>query len=253
MLYLRDARDGGRRPVRPARPGLLTTYTLGRGGPEGSEDLRVFLLADLISRVAQWHGLRVNARHNVPGGPGAGPAPAQSGEGPGLWSVCRALNIYPAEFTAAPGRFDIGIGAAPAAPADGPASLWVLAGPGGPPEPQPLAAGGTDPLALRLALLKVRYQNPVTVSDADLAAADRELRHWRDRVAAWATHPSKPMDAPSLARAAEALDDDLDTPAALTAARYLADDERLPPGSKFETFAHLDQVLGLDLAREVGR
>jgi len=33
----------------------------------------------------------------------------------------------------------------------------------------------------------------------------------------------------------------------------LAADEAIPDGSKFETFAYLDQLFGLDLAREVGR
>jgi hypothetical protein len=50
-----------------------------------------------------------------------------------------------------------------------------------------------------------------------------------------------------------ALDDDLDTPAALRTLAALAADPVIPDGSKFETFAHLDRILGLDLAREVGR
>jgi cysteinyl-tRNA synthetase len=52
---------------------------------------------------------------------------------------------------------------------------------------------------------------------------------------------------------AAAFDDDLDTPAALRALHSLEQDRQIPPGSKFETFAHTDQLLGLDLAREVGR
>ena len=49
-----------------------------------------------------------------------------------------------------------------------------------------------------------------------------------------------------------AFDDDLDTPAALRALRALAGDGQIPPGSKFESFAYLDQLFGLDLASEVG-
>ena len=52
---------------------------------------------------------------------------------------------------------------------------------------------------------------------------------------------------------AAAFDDDLDTPAALRALRALEKDPEIPPGSKFESFAHADQLLGLDLARDVGR
>src|SRR6266536_2780862 len=50
-----------------------------------------------------------------------------------------------------------------------------------------------------------------------------------------------------------AFDDDLDTPAALRALRGLEKDAEIPAGSKFETFASVDRLLGLDLARDVGR
>jgi cysteinyl-tRNA synthetase len=52
---------------------------------------------------------------------------------------------------------------------------------------------------------------------------------------------------------AAAFDDDLDTPAALRVLRNLEKDGEIPPGSKFETFAHADHLLGLDLARDIGR
>ena len=55
------------------------------------------------------------------------------------------------------------------------------------------------------------------------------------------------------ARIFDALDDDLDTPAALRALRELERDPAIPAGSKFETFASADRVLGLDLVREIGR
>ena len=41
--------------------------------------------------------------------------------------------------------------------------------------------------------------------------------------------------------------------AALVTLRALAASPHVPPGAKFETFAHLDQLLGLDLASQVGR
>jgi cysteinyl-tRNA synthetase len=50
-----------------------------------------------------------------------------------------------------------------------------------------------------------------------------------------------------------AFDDDLNTPAALRVLRALEEDSEIPPGAKFETFAHADQWLGLDLARDIGR
>jgi cysteinyl-tRNA synthetase len=51
----------------------------------------------------------------------------------------------------------------------------------------------------------------------------------------------------------EAFEDDLDTPAALRALRQLERDEAIEPGRKFETFVHADRMLGLDLARDIGR
>ena len=46
---------------------------------------------------------------------------------------------------------------------------------------------------------------------------------------------------------------DLDTPAALRVLAELAVDPGVPDGVKFETFAAADRLLGLDLARDVGK
>jgi cysteinyl-tRNA synthetase len=116
-----------------------------------------------------------------------------------------------------------------------------------------VAERGLDPLAVRLALLEHRYRRQMNLTWDALAAADRTLRWWRERVAEWANSPSKPMCAQYTADIATAFDDDLDTPAALRALRGLEKDGEIPPGSKFETFADADALLGLDLARDVGR
>ena len=116
-----------------------------------------------------------------------------------------------------------------------------------------LAGRGLDPLALRLAFLEHRYRSQMDLTWAALDAADRALRRWRELVADWANSPSKPMCAQVTGQIAAAFDDDLDTPAALAALRALEHDQQIPPGSKFETFAYTDQLLGLDLARDVGR
>jgi cysteinyl-tRNA synthetase len=50
-----------------------------------------------------------------------------------------------------------------------------------------------------------------------------------------------------------ALDEDLDTPRALTVLRNLEKDATIPDGSKFEFFAWADAFLGVDLARAVGQ
>ncbi|MDX6287352.1 MAG: cysteinyl-tRNA synthetase [Frankiales bacterium] len=112
---------------------------------------------------------------------------------------------------------------------------------------------GYDPLALRLFFLSGRYRQQLNLTDEALAAADKRLRRWRSRVAQWAEAPSKPMCAGYLERIYGAVDDDLDTPTALVALGELEKDDTVPPGSKFETFAHVDRLLGLDLAREIGK
>jgi cysteinyl-tRNA synthetase len=116
-----------------------------------------------------------------------------------------------------------------------------------------LAGRGLDPLALRLAFLEQRYRQQMNLTWDSLAAADRTVRRWRERVADWARSPSKAMCAEYVIQFTEAFDDDLDTPAALRVLRALEKDDEIPPGSKFETFAHADRWLGLDVARDIGR
>ena len=116
-----------------------------------------------------------------------------------------------------------------------------------------LAERGLDPLAARLAFLEHRYRQQLNLTWDTLIAADATLRRWRERVADWADEPSRPVCAEYAARVAGALDDDLDTPAALRALRELAADAEVAAGSKFETFASADRVLGLDLVRLIGR
>lgn len=110
---------------------------------------------------------------------------------------------------------------------------------------------GLDPLALRLVFLENRYRSQMDLTWATLEAADSLLRRWRRRVATWAQSPSRPLDA-SYQLMMDALNDDLDSPRALQVLRRLDKDEAVEPGAKFETFAAIDRVLGLDLVREVG-
>jgi cysteinyl-tRNA synthetase len=116
-----------------------------------------------------------------------------------------------------------------------------------------LAARGLDPLAARLAFLDHRYRQQLNLTWDTLTAADGTLRRWRELMADWADEPSRPMCADYWPAFAGALDDDLDTPTALRTLRELARDPEIPAGSKFETFAAADRVLGLDLVSLVGR
>ena len=116
-----------------------------------------------------------------------------------------------------------------------------------------LAGRGLDPLALRLAFLEQRYRQPMNLTWDSLAGANRTVRRWREKVADWARSPSKAMCAQYVQQFTAAFDDDLDTPAAIRVLRALEKDSDIPPGSKFETFAHADRLIGLDLARDIGR
>jgi hypothetical protein len=189
---------------------------------------RPCLLADLISRVAERHHLRASV---------AWPAPAD-------WM---ALNVHPADITAGPPE-PLDVAVAPAAEPSGAPAHRVAPGTAG-----PVDITGVDPLALRLALLQRPYRADVDLTPDDLKAADEVLRHWRALVGHWALSPSKPMCAQYTGDFLSALDDDLDTPAALRTLLALAADQVIPDGSKFEAFAYADRFLGLDLAREIGR
>jgi cysteinyl-tRNA synthetase len=116
-----------------------------------------------------------------------------------------------------------------------------------------VVARGLDPLALRLAFLGSRYRTQVDLGWDGLVAADAQLDRLRTRVAGWAESPSRPMAEPYVSDVIAAFEDDLDTPRALQVLRRLERDTTVPDGAKFEAFAHVDQLLGLDLVRDVGR
>lgn len=111
---------------------------------------------------------------------------------------------------------------------------------------------GIDPLALRLAFLQHRYRQQMNLTWSVIEGAATTLARWRFRVAEWATSPSRPIPDARRNEFRAAVADDLDTPRAL---QVLHQVERDPDddGAKFEFFAWADRILGLDLARDVGR
>jgi hypothetical protein len=221
VLKLPEADNTQAAPVRPARPGVLTIWVASPDRP------RPCLLADLVARVAERHHLRASV----------------SWQAPADWM---ALNVHPADVTAGPPEpLDVAVG-----PANSLGSPAYRVAPG---TAGPVDLSGVDPLALRLALLQWPYRADADLTPDDLKAADEVLRHWRALVKHWALSPSKPMCAQYTGDFLGALDDDLDTPAALRTLSALAADQVIPDGSKFESFAYADRFLGLDLAREVGR
>lgn len=209
-------------------------------------NLRLLLVADVLMRVVELNAVQVVVAL-------AGLASDEAGELFDLadrWGIHRPMTVSP--------------GGDPAATLGGPVSVHVL-GPGasqdsvmGPRlQVGPLAADARVvgrmqevPAVVRLELLSRRYADPVDLR-ADPGAAEA-LRRWRARMSDWARSPSRPIP-PQIRQRAEAdLSDDLDTPSVLRLLREIEADENLSNGAKFESFAYLDRVLALELAREVG-
>ncbi len=120
---------------------------------------------------------------------------------------------------------------------------------------------GHDPLAVRHLFLQARYRSQFNFTWDALAGAERALGRLRDRMAEWSRSPAgdgetPAGDTPALAayqrRFRAAIDDDLDTPKALTVLGELESDETLPPADRFRAVAGFDRILGLDLANAAG-
>lgn len=116
-----------------------------------------------------------------------------------------------------------------------------------------VAERGLDPLALRLAFLQHRHRQQMNLTWDVLSGADATITRWRGKVAAWATTPSAAMPAEARARFAAAVADDLDLPRALQVLRDVEKEAGLSDGARMEFFLFADRVLGLDLARDIGK
>lgn len=230
----------GEEEVRPRHRGELRVL-VAAARPAGLGRARAYLTADLLRRFAERSGLAPTV---------ADFAPAGEGE---LRTVCDALNIHPPRQTLTEpftvGQldglfhdglrepvFDIGVRLAGEAPDEALAGRWIDAAPDA-----ERVRLGTEPLAIRLSLLG--YEGD----------AARALSHWRERVAQWARSPSGAMSRPHAEAIGVAFANGLDGRAALRVLAGLDHDASVPDGVKFETFAAADRMLGLDLARDVGR
>ncbi|WP_326587589.1 hypothetical protein [Streptomyces sp. NBC_01294] len=233
----------------------------------GAVHVRTPLVGDVLARTAELHGLEsqtVLITPELPDGQsqaldramsdlGIHP-PATVGGHDLTETLCAAAEVHvlahgtPGQDAA--GAVWIDVGQVSPAPPDGgvPGRDHLLA----PGLLNAFAPAGTDPLAVRLLLLGHAHSTPVTVTSAALDEARRTLGRWRQQVADWAQEPSRPIPADVLRQAHAALADDLGVPAVLGMLVGMATRADVPAGAKFETFAFLDRVLGLDLAREVG-
>jgi cysteinyl-tRNA synthetase len=124
-----------------------------------------------------------------------------------------------------------------------------------------LVEQGADPLAFRYLCFTGRYRRQVDFTDESLASAGTTLRRLRERLAMLGVTGDPPRtDAAvretigddraigSHQRFVDAIDDDLDLPAALTVLHELIDDEGLAPEHRWMLAASWDEVLGLRLA-----
>jgi L-cysteine:1D-myo-inositol 2-amino-2-deoxy-alpha-D-glucopyranoside ligase len=110
-----------------------------------------------------------------------------------------------------------------------------------------LLDGGTDPGAIRLALLAGHYRADRDWTGEQLGAAEHRLAHWR----AAAALPAGPDAAPALDAVRRQLADDLNTPAALATLDRWADEARLghgrDPGAAALIRTVADALLGVAL------
>ena len=254
MLRIADTRTGHLVEIPPGHRHLLRICVhlpvigTATDTPIGAADLRAPLVGDVLARAAELHGLqavmvltapdlpyeRARALDRAMGALGIHPpAAVDTHDATGSRGAPADVHLFAhgTDSDAADGaRIDVG-GVGPG-PADD--------------------VGSEDPLAVRMLLLGHAHSVPVTVTPAGLTEAGRALRRWRQQVADWAQEPSRPIPADLRRQAYAALDDNLGVPAVLDLLAVLERDPDIPAGAKFETFAHLDRVLGLDLAREVG-
>ncbi len=119
---------------------------------------------------------------------------------------------------------------------------------------------GVDPLAFRYLTFNGRYRRQVDFTSDALTSAGTTLRRLRERVAMLGTSgQALPTDEAvrrsitddgALAyhsRFVDAIDDDLDFPAAVTVLHELVSDEAVAPGHRWMLAASWDEILGLQL------
>ncbi|MEU3463643.1 hypothetical protein ABZ721_27305 [Streptomyces sp. NPDC006733] len=217
-------------------PLRVCAHVPGEGEPGDLTGLRVLLVADVLARVVELRGRAVLLGRTGPHVPSA-----------------EAAGIRPADATGTLEEITATLGGPPVAHVtsrayEGAGGVTVRVGEAGitgPAEP--------DALAARALLLGHPHHEPLAATSEDIAADGRLLARWRGAVADWAEEPSKPMAADLVRAARAALEDSLDTREVLRLLRGLEAAGEVPAGAKFETFAHLDRVLGLEVVREIGR
>lgn len=110
-----------------------------------------------------------------------------------------------------------------------------------------------DPLAFRYLVMQVRYRSQMNFTWDALASAERGLEKLRKQVAEWAAPGAGALSPAALdldRRFSEAIADDLDMPRALTVVSEVSSSS-VAPSERVALLQRWDEVLGLDLSREV--
>ncbi|MEU6811344.1 hypothetical protein ABZ920_20600 [Streptomyces sp. NPDC046831] len=240
MLRITDARTGEPVAAAPARRGLTRVEAHASGFD--ASGLRVLLVADLLVRALELGGTPVWALLT---------GDREQAE---LRAGATALGTRPFEDSS-----DLGAALGEAQ------VVHVVGGDGAAPDgvriavapvhsAMTLAPGSADdPAVMRLALLARPRGLPLRLDEPALAGAHRVLERWRRAVAAWASRPSRPVPDEVRGRLRDAWEDDLDVPAVLGVLEWVEHRPDLDDGARFETYAYADRLLGLDLARDLGR
>jgi hypothetical protein len=250
VLRLWDARTGSYAVLASSSIPLRVCVHGPIGGTwSGPGDLRVLLVADVLTRIAGLQGLQTVSVLAADG-----PLPA------GLDEDLSALGIYRPAVAASCGDAAALVGGSAHvhvtrdAPGSGDGADGVLVGVGPVEDLTERAAEGNrgDLLALRFALLSCPYRQLVTLTQAARSDASASASRWRRRVAEWASQPSRPVPAGAATAIRDAFDMDLNTAAAMDLLRSVESRQDIPAGAKFETFLFVDRVLGLELPSEIG-
>ncbi|GAA4337052.1 hypothetical protein GCM10023086_70630 [Streptomyces venetus] len=239
VLRIIDARTGEPVDAAPARRGLTRVEAHAPGFD--TADLRVLLVADVLVRTLELGGTPVWAL--LTGGRRQAELRARATE----------LGIRPFEDST---DVSAGLGEAQVIHVSGESGAVATDGVRvdvAPAHPEhPGTPDDTDPAVLRLALLARHHDTPVRLETAVLDEARATLTRWRRAVARWAQSPSRPVPDEVRGRLRDAWEDDLDVPRVLDVLRQVETDPDLPDGARFETYAYVDRLLGLDLTRDLG-